>query len=139
MEFMVQFVHFFPGFFEGALSRGSDFIEPATPALHAIKRRPEQAGSLQAVQERIKGTRADAIAVMFQLLHHRETKDGLVHCVQQYMDADQPVEELPFLIGHVNNIPPRIATVLTIIETRYNFGSRWLPQLEFFPNLLKDR
>jgi hypothetical protein len=53
------------------------------------------------------------------------------------MDADQPIKEFTFLIGHVNNIPPRIATVLTIIETRYNFGCRWL--LEFFPNLDKDR
>jgi hypothetical protein len=102
VEFVVELIHFRSCLFEGPLSRGSDFIEPAPAALNSIKRRPEQAGPLQAVQEGIKRTRADAIPVMFQFFHHRETKDGLVHCVQQYMDANQAVEEFPFLIGHEN-------------------------------------
>lgn len=70
MKFMMQFVHFFPGLFEGALSCGSDSIEPSPTALHAVERRTEQAGSLQAVQKRIECTWADPVSMMFQFLHH---------------------------------------------------------------------
>jgi hypothetical protein len=78
MKFMVQFIHFFPGLFEGALSSGRDSIDPALSALNTIKRRSEQAGSLQAVQKRIKRARPDPVAMMFQFVHHRKAKDGLV-------------------------------------------------------------
>ncbi len=54
------------------------------------------------MQEWIKRAGADAVPVMFQLLHHRKAKNRLVRRMHQYMDADQPVEELSFLISHVN-------------------------------------
>jgi hypothetical protein len=84
------------------LSRWSDFVEPASPAFSAIERRSQQACPLQAVQKRVKRSRADPISVVLQFLHHREAKDGLVHRMEQHMDADQPVEEFPLLKGHVN-------------------------------------
>ena len=33
---------------------------------------------------------------------------GSCTAVQEYMDADETVEEFTFLIGHVNNIPLRL-------------------------------
>ncbi len=102
VEFVVELIHFFPRLFEGAFSRWSDFVEPAPTAFNAIKRRSKQACSLQAVQKRVKRTRADPISVMLQFLHHRESKNGLVHRMEQNMDADQPVEEFPLLKGHEN-------------------------------------
>lgn len=100
VEFVVELIHFFPGLFEGAFSRRSDFVKPAPPAFNAIKRGAKQACPLQSVEKRVKRTRADPIPVMLQFLHHRESKNGLVHRMNENMDADQPVEEFPLLKGH---------------------------------------
>ncbi len=92
VQFMVQFIHFFFGLFESSFAGGCDLVEPSSAAFNAIEGRAQQARSFQPVQKRIERAGADAIAVMRELLHHGQSEDGLVHGVQQHVDADETVE-----------------------------------------------
>ncbi len=55
------------------------------------------------MQKRIERAGTDVIPVVLQLLHHCQSKDGLMHSVQQHVNADEAVEEFPLLVRHVNN------------------------------------
>jgi hypothetical protein len=102
VQFMVQFIHFLPGFFEGSFSGGCDLVESSPSAFDAIEGRAQQARSFQPVQKRIERAGADAVAVVREFLHHGESEDGLVHGVQQHVDANKTVEEFALLIYHKN-------------------------------------
>src|ERR1035438_4561825 len=54
---------------------------------------------LQAVQQGVEGTGADAITVAGQFLHHAEPEGRLFGCVVQHMQADQAGVEIPVLTG----------------------------------------
>jgi hypothetical protein len=102
VQFMMQLVYFFFGFFEGAFSCGRDLVEPPASALHTVEGRAQQARSFQSVQKGIERARADAVAVVGELLHHGESEDRFVRGVQQHVDPDKPVEEFALLICHKN-------------------------------------
>ena len=38
------------------------------------------------MQERVESSRANAIPVMREFLHHRKPEDGLVRCMDEYMN-----------------------------------------------------
>lgn len=46
------------------------------------------------MKQRIECPRADAVAVMGEFLHHRETEDRLVRCMQQHMHPNKSVDEI---------------------------------------------
>jgi hypothetical protein len=102
VKLVVEFIHFFPCLLKSAPAHGSDAVETSSAAIDAIEAGAQKAGAFEAVKQRVQGAWADAITVMLQFLHHGQTKDGLVHRVQQHMDADQAIEKLPFLVSHFN-------------------------------------
>jgi len=102
VEFVVQFIHFLAGLFEGAFPGRRNFVDPSAAAFHMIERGAQQARFFQPVQERIKSSGANAVAVVREFLHHGESEDGLVHGMQQHVDADETVEEFALLIWHKN-------------------------------------
>ncbi len=102
VQFVVQFVHFWSGFFERSFSGGCNPIEPSLAALNSIQGRAQKARSLQSVQKRIERAGTDAVAMVREFLHHGESEDGFVHGVHQHVDADEPVEEFALLICHKN-------------------------------------
>lgn len=52
------------------------------------------------MEERVEGSRTDAIAVVGQLLHHGEAEDGLVRRVSEHMDADEAEVEFALMLDH---------------------------------------
>lgn len=60
----------------------------------------EQAGALHAVEERVEGSGADAIAVVGELVHHGQAEDGLVRGMDQHMDANEAVVEFALVTRH---------------------------------------
>ena len=102
VKFVVQLIHFLPGFFEGAFSDGRDSVEPPAPAFNAIERGAQQSRTLQSVEKGIERAGTDAIPMMLELFHHGQPEDRFVNGVQQHVDADEAVEEFALLICHVN-------------------------------------
>lgn len=100
VKFFVEFIHFLTGLPKGAFSSSSDFIESPAASLNLIKGRAEQARAFKAMEKRIERPRADAIAVVLQLLHHGKSEDRLMHRVQEHVNANQSIEELASLICH---------------------------------------
>lgn len=93
VQLMVKLVYLLSSFPEGLLSRRRDAIDAPGAAASVARNGLEQSAALHPVQKRIKSSRPDAIAVMGKLLHHRQSKDGLMARVQQHVNADQPVKK----------------------------------------------
>lgn len=102
MELMVKLVHFFFGLCECSLSFRRDPVKPPPSSIYAIERRSQQSRSFQPVQQRIECARADAVTMVRKLIHHRESKDGLVRRMHQHMHPNESVEKFALLTCHVN-------------------------------------
>ena len=105
MQLAVQFVDFFVGLVEGLMAGGGDAVDAAAATGDDLFRGVQEAGGFQAVEERIEGSGADAVAVMGEFVHHGESKDGLVGRVDQHMNPDKAVEKLALRVRHRINIP----------------------------------
>jgi hypothetical protein len=57
------------------------------------------------MQERVKSSRANAIPVMRQFLHHRKPKDRLVGRMDEHMNPYKAEKEFSLVVGHRSNIP----------------------------------
>ena len=134
VKFFVEFIHFVLGFQESAFSGRSDLIEPPSPSLDSIEGRAEKAGAFKSMQQRIEGSRTNPITVVLQFLHHGEPEDRLMYRVQEHVNSNQAVEEFASLICHGHQYTSAKGHLgLTVIEIRYNVGSRWRLHQEFFP------
>jgi hypothetical protein len=50
------------------------------------------------MQERVESSGANAITVMRQLLHHGQSKDGLVRSVHQHVNPYESEKEFPLFL-----------------------------------------
>jgi hypothetical protein len=57
------------------------------------------------MQERVEGSRSDAIPVMRQLLHHGQSKNGFMRRMDEDMNPYKTGKEFPLMTGHRSNIP----------------------------------
>ena len=64
---------------------------------------------------------ANAIHVVFELLHHRHAEDWLMGSMNQHMETNQAGEKLTLMTFHSCYSPPRIKHRLPDIEIRYKF------------------
>jgi hypothetical protein len=71
MKLVVQFVHLLFCPLEGFPAGGCDLVNPASAATDIFGDRLQKSCALQSVEQRIKSSRADAISVVRELLHHR--------------------------------------------------------------------
>ncbi len=100
VQLIVQLIDFFASFFKGATPTGRKTVEPAAAAMGFIEDRFQQAGALQAMQQRVEGAGADAVAVVREFFHHRQAKDGFLRGMEQHMDANKAEKEFPSVILH---------------------------------------
>jgi hypothetical protein len=105
MELVVQFVNFHPGFVQSLPADRRNSVNPPLASAYIFEGGPQQAAALQTMQERVERSRANAVAVMRQLLHHGQSKDGLVSRVHQHVHADESGKELSLFLQHKINIP----------------------------------
>jgi hypothetical protein len=99
MQLVVQLVDLLFGSRKGAAAgRCNPVHAPAASA--RISKRFQQLGALQSVQQGIEGPRPDAVAMVRKFLHHRQPKDGLVGCVNENVNADEPVQQLSLTGAH---------------------------------------
>jgi len=101
VQFVVQLVDFFFGSRECAPAGSRNPIH-APPVPFRIRKRLEQLRPFQTVKQRIKSAGADPVSVARKFLHHRQTEDGLLRCMHQNVNANEPVEELAPMILHTN-------------------------------------
>ena len=97
MKFMVQFVYLYSRLFQRPFAYSSYFVDSASAAANVLQFRDEKAIALHAVQQWVERSWADAIAMMLQLFHHCETKQRLMSCVNQHVDANQACEDFPLM------------------------------------------
>lgn len=70
MKFVMQLIDLCLGLVEGLLARSCDLVNPSLPPANTFKDGLQQAAALQAMQERIQRSGADAISVTCQFFHH---------------------------------------------------------------------
>ena len=105
VQLMVQFVNFDPGPFQCFSATRGDLVNaPAAPP-SALERRPQQAAPLEAMQEWVKSSGADAVAVMRQFLHHGQSKDRLMASVDKHVNPYESEKQLSLWFQHKTNIP----------------------------------
>ena len=75
VKFMMKLVYLFSGFVQGFPANGGDLVNPSLASSNIPEYRLQQTSSLQAMQEWVEGSRANAISMMLQLLHHGQPKD----------------------------------------------------------------
>jgi hypothetical protein len=57
------------------------------------------------MQQRVKRSWPNAIAVVPEFFHHRKAKDGLVGGVDENVNPNQSGKEFPLMHSHKVNIP----------------------------------
>ena len=82
-------------------------INPPLTSSDILSRRLQKSRTLQTVQPRIKRSWSYAIAVMLQLLHHREPKNRLIRSMRQNMDAFETKKWFSLIARHELVIPPQ--------------------------------
>jgi hypothetical protein len=104
VQLVVQLVDLRPGFLQYLPARASNPVNPPPAPRNFAEYGFQQARALQPVKQRVQRPRADAIAVMLELLHHPQPEDRLVGGVQQHVDANETVKKRSPLIPHRINI-----------------------------------
>ena len=78
VKLMMEFVNLEAGLAECSFPRSGDGVDPAPPAADVPGFRFQQAGAFHTVKERVEGSGADMVTVMFEFVHHGEAEDGFV-------------------------------------------------------------
>lgn len=73
------------------------------------------------MQEGVESSRADAVSVMRQLLHHGQSKDRLMAGVHKHVNSYEPEKQHSLLFQHKTNIP-QLNRALPVIEFRYKLS-----------------
>ncbi len=101
MQLVVELVDLFFGPLQRFPAGCGDSIH--APAIaRACLRYLQQACALQPVQQRVQRPRSDAITMMRELLHHRQTKNRFLPRVAENMDANQAIKKFALVIVHKN-------------------------------------
>ena len=88
VEFMVEFVYLYSRLFQSLFAYSSYFVDSASASASVLQFRDEKSIALHAVQQWVERSWPNAIAMMFQLFHHGETKHRLMSCVNQHVDTN---------------------------------------------------
>jgi hypothetical protein len=97
VQFVMEFVHHDFGLIKSPFPRCGDSVHPSPSPGHILQIGLEHASTFHSVQKRIESSRSDAIAMMFKLFHHCQSKDRLVRSVYKDMDADETCKEFPMM------------------------------------------
>ena len=104
MKFLMQLIDLRLGLVEGLLARSCDLVNPSLAPSNILEDGLQQAAALQAMQERVQRSRADAISVMCQFFHHCQPKDRLVRGMHEHVNPYESEIELSLLFQHKFNI-----------------------------------
>jgi len=91
----MQFVNLQFGLFQSPPSRCGDPVYPSPSTRDVLQLRLQQAAALHSVQQWVQRPRSNEIAMVLQLLHHRQSKYRLVSSVHEHVDANETVKKLP--------------------------------------------
>ncbi len=105
MKFLMKLIDLCSGLVQGLPSLASNPIDPSLASTHRRNNRLQQATPFQPMQQRIQRPRPNAISMMCQLLHHRQSEDRLMSRMHKHVDPYQPEKKLPLLLQHKTNIP----------------------------------
>ena len=94
VKFMVQFVNLYRGSLQSSLARRSDPVNPAPSVLQFRLQKPP---AFHPVEQWVERSWSDAIAMVLQFLHHRQSEYRLVSGVQEHMDANESGKEVPLM------------------------------------------
>jgi hypothetical protein len=97
VEFLVEFVDFFPCLFQSFLPRFGQLVDTSPSSAHIHQLGDEKPIPFHAVQERVEGSWTYSIAMMFQFFHHSQAKQGLMSGVNQHMDANQTCKDFSLM------------------------------------------
>lgn len=100
VQFVVELDHFGSRLFERTPAACRNPVKPSPAPTACIELRFQQSGTLQAMQQRVKRSRPDAIAMVLQFLHHSQPEDGLLRRMEQHMDSNQSEKEFPSVFRH---------------------------------------
>jgi hypothetical protein len=78
-QLMKQLAHLFLGQIEGFAAFRSCPVDFPTRSAVLHFRGPEVSAIFEAMQQRIQGSRADAVAMTLEFLHHTQAEDWLLH------------------------------------------------------------
>lgn len=98
--FRHQFPQFGFDFFQGGPASIGDLIIFASFAFYHDTFGAEITRFLQAVQNRVKRARTEAIAVMLEFIQHRHAIKGFLGGMMQQMDADEGQEDVVIQFTH---------------------------------------
>jgi len=100
VQLLIKLLYFLAGVVKGAAAAGGNAVKPAPAATGYIGDRFQEAGAFETMEQRVEGTGTDPIAVVRELLHHRQAKDGLLCSMEQHVDAYESEEQFPPVILH---------------------------------------
>ncbi len=98
VKLVEKLIDFYRGLAQSPSSSGRDAVNPAPAASDSLDDRLQQAAAFQSVQERVKSSGADAIAVMGQLFDHGESKDGFVRRMHEHVNPNESGEKLALFL-----------------------------------------
>jgi len=104
MKFVVKFVDLRFCLVQSLLPDRRNLVNPSLASSDILENRLQQPTAFQAMQERVESSGANAISVMFKLLHHGQTKDWLVGSMHKHVNPYKSEEEFPLLFQHRINI-----------------------------------
>ena len=111
----MQLVDLRSGLVQDLSAGGGDPIDSAAVSADILEDGLQEPAAFEAVEQGVERSRADAIPVMRQLLHHGEAEDGLVRRMQEHMDPYQSDEEFALVTGHPLNITSFILNRMSIV------------------------
>jgi hypothetical protein len=115
VKFVVQFVDLHSGPLQSFPTGSRDLVDPSTVSSDILENRLQEAAPFQTMQKGVESSRANAVPVMVQFLHHRKAEDGLLRRMQEHMNPYQPEKEFSLLARHPSNIPPLNPNRISIV------------------------
>jgi len=98
VKLVEKLIHFHRGLAQGPSASGRDAVNPAPAAADTLGGRLQQSAAFQSVQERVKSSGADAIAVMGKLFDHGQPKDGFVRRMHEHVHPNEAREKLALFL-----------------------------------------
>jgi hypothetical protein len=105
VQLVVQLIDLRPRMLESLSALSGHSVHAASASLDDLEHRTQQASTFHTVQERVQRAGTDPISVVPELLHHRESEDILVSCVNEHMNPNETGEQLSLMLDHIMNIP----------------------------------
>jgi hypothetical protein len=115
VKLVVQFIDLYSGPVQSLLAGTRNLVDPSTMPSNIFEDRLQEAAALQAMQEWVESSRSDAIAVVGQLLHHRNAEDRLLRRMYEHVNPYQTEKEFSLVTRHQPNITPLNPNRISIV------------------------